>query len=149
MNIGEICCRQVVHVEATSVIIEAARLMRKYHVGDIVVTEKRDGNFYPVGILTDRDIVIEVLACEVDPEAVTVGDVMGPALLTLDKSSSVEESLDAMRNKGYRRVLVVDERGVLVGILSLDDILGLLSEEMANIAGLIQRGQEQELRLRH
>ncbi len=149
MIVGEICSRETVTVDADSSLMEAIQLMRQYHVGDVIVVENRGDYWYPVGILTDRDIVIEVLAKEVALDSVTVGDVMASQLLTVTDDEAIEDAVATMRSKGYRRVPVVNRDGVLEGILSLDDILELMAEQMANIAGLIHHEQEQEARLRH
>jgi len=149
MNIGNLCNRSVVTTSPECSIQEAVSLMRRYHVGDVVVIESRNNVTVPVGILTDRDVVIEVLANELTLDAVTVGDVMAQELLTAREEDGIPETIEEMRHKGFRRVPVVAEDGALVGILALDDILELLAEQLSNIAGLIQREQQQEERLHH
>jgi CBS domain-containing protein len=76
MPLSEVCNREVVIAEKSLSVIDAARLMRSHHVGDIVVVEKREGRNHPVGLVTDRDIVVEVVAAGVNPEALKVGDIM-------------------------------------------------------------------------
>lgn len=149
MNVGEICNRSVVKTEPDCSIQEAVNLMRRYHVGDVVVVEEREMVTVPVGILTDRDIVIEVLANDLSLDAVSIGDVMTRNLLTVKESDGIPETVEAMRNRGYRRVPVINNLGALTGILSLDDILEVLAEQMSNVAGLILREQQQEESLRH
>lgn len=149
MAVGEICNREVVIVGRQQSVAEAARLMRTYHVGDLVVIEERDGRRYPVGILTDRDVVVEVVAEGVNPEALKVGDIMGAELATVRENEGVFEVLSYMRGKGVRRMPVVDGSGGLVGILTLDDLLGLLAEEMTELAKLVSHERQREMGSRH
>jgi predicted transcriptional regulator len=144
MSVGEICSREVVVVEKGVSVVVAAQLMRTHHVGDLVVVEERDGRKVPVGIVTDRDIVVEVVAAGVNPEALKVGDIMGPEIATVRESEGLFEALRYMRDKGVRRMPVVDGAGGLVGILTLDDLLGLLAEEMTELAKLVSRERQRE-----
>lgn len=144
MAVGEICNRDVVVAEKALSVVEAAQLMRKHHVGDLVVVEDRGGRKHPVGIVTDRDIVVEVVAAGVNPDALKVGDIMGPEMATVRESEGLFEALRYMRDKGVRRMPVVDGTGVLVGILTLDDLLSLLAEEMTELAKLVSHERHRE-----
>ncbi len=144
MSIGEICNRETVITTKDGSISQAAQLMREQHVGDLVVVEESAGRRIPVGILTDRDLVIEILAKEVAMDAVTVGDVMSGELLTARESDGLYETLQRMRAKGVRRVPVVDTGGALVGIVSADDLLDLLADELTALARLLSREQARE-----
>jgi CBS domain-containing protein len=144
MSVGAICNREVVIAEKTLPVIEAARLMRSHHVGDLVVIEETAGRRKPVGIVTDRDIVVEVVAAGVNPDALKVGDIMGPEVATVRESEGLFEALRYMRDKGVRRMPVVDSSGGLVGILTLDDLLGLLAEEMTELAKLVSHERQRE-----
>ena len=144
MSVGELCNREVVIAEKTLPVTEAARLMRSRHVGDLVVVEDKGGHKHPVGIVTDRDIVVEVVAAGVNPDALKVGDIMGPEVATVRESEGLFEALRYMRNKGVRRMPVVDASGGLVGILTLDDLLSLLAEEMMELAKLVSRERQRE-----
>lgn len=144
MKIGEYCNREVVVVEKDDSILEAARIMRKYHVGNVVVAVEENGMRVPVGILTDRDIVIEVLAVEVDVHTVNSGDVMSSDLLTVNEGEYLLDCLKLMRGRGVRRVVVVNDGGGLAGILTLDDIVEIIAEQMTEISGLISREQSME-----
>src|SRR5512134_3988873 len=139
MRVGEICNREVIVVERGVSVREAASLMRQYHVGDLVVMEERAGKQAPVGILTDRDIAIEVVATGVDPEAVSVGEVMGPELVIADEKETVYDTLQRMRQHGVRRVPVVDAQGGLAGIVSLADLLEFLAEELSYLSKVEHR----------
>jgi len=144
MAVGEICNREVVIAEKTLSVVDAALLMRKHHVGDLVVVEEKAGRRHPVGIVTDRDIVVEVVAAGVNPDALKVGDIMGPEVATVREGEGLFEALRHMRDKGARRMPVVDRDGGLVGILTLDDLLSLLAEEMTELAKLVSRQRQRE-----
>ena len=142
--IGEMCMRDVVVIAKDAAVAEAARLMRRHHVGALVVTVTREALTVPVGILTDRDIVVEVLAQDVDPRTVTVGDIMSAELLTAVVTDSLWDTLQRMRQYGARRVPVVDAGGGLQGIVTLDDVLELLAEELAVLARLVASERHHE-----
>jgi len=144
MPVGEICNREVVVSDKTMSVVEAARLMRTHHVGDLVVVDERDGRKLPVGIVTDRDIVVEVVAAGVNPDALKVGDIMGLDVATVRESEGLFEALRYMRDKGVRRMPVVDSAGGLVGLLTLDDLLSLLAEEMTELAKLVSQERQRE-----
>ena len=122
--------------------------MRDHHVGCLVVVENREGRTEPVGILTDRDIVIEVIAEECGIADVSVGDVMSYALLKVNEKETVFDTAQRMRARGVRRVPVIRDNGELAGILALDDILEMLSEELKLLARLTSREAEQEQKKR-
>lgn len=144
MPISEICNREVVIVQRNNTISEAAQLMRQHHVGDVVVVEERGGARIPVGIVTDRDLVVEIMAPAIDQMVITVGDIMVPELVTVKENAGLFETIEYMRAKGVRRVPVVDKGGGLVGILTLDDLLELLAEELLSLAKLVRHEQKTE-----
>lgn len=146
MNVGEMCNREVVVVEKNGAIIEAAKLMRQYHVGDLVVVEQRQGVTYPVGIITDRDLVIELVASEVPFDSVTVGDVMSAELLTASEEDAITETIKRMRSAGVRRVPVVNRHGGLEGVITLDDMIELLAEVLEDLVGLVGGQSRRERR---
>ena len=148
MAIGEICNREVVIAERGMDVPEAARLMRQYHVGTLVVVEQAAGQRRPVGIVTDRAIAIEIVAAGVSPTGLAVGDIMAGELVTVRESEGIFETVRYMRSRGVRRVPVVDNGGWLVGIVTLDDLLELLAEELSEMAGLISRGRQREVATR-
>lgn len=148
MQIGEICTREVVVAQRDTTVLAAAQLMRHYHVGDLLVVEEPDGARVPVGIVTDRDIVIGVIAPELDPKILTLGDIMGQELATAKEGDGVFETIQLMCFKGVRRVPVVDSKGALAGIVSLDDLIEVLAEETAEMARLIAREQQKEQQIR-
>jgi len=144
MKVGEICNREVVVVDREAAILEAAQLMRRHHVGDVVVTEERGGIRVPVGILTDRDIVVELLAEQVPLEAVTVGDAMSSELLTVSEEEEVMDAIQRMRGRGVRRTPVVELSGALAGILAVDDLIDLIAEQLSDLVKLIGNEQQRE-----
>ena len=144
MTIGQVCNREVVFIHAQASIPEAARLMREHHVGDLVVIKEKSGKRVPVGIVTDRDIVLEVIAEGVDMDDVNVGDIMSNNLVTARESDGFLETIKVMRAKGIRRLPVVNDDNELAGILSVDDLIDLLSEQIVDLARLIAREQGRE-----
>ena len=148
MNAGEICNREVVIVNRESSIQEAAELMRKYHVGDVIVVEERQGIQVPVGILTDRDIVIEIIAQNLKVNEIQVGDAMSFDPLTATEEDEILETVKRMRGKGVRRIPVVNSAGGLEGIIAVDDLVDLLAEQVADLVALITAEQRHERRNR-
>ena len=148
MPIGEICSREVIIVQRETPVQEAAQLMRQHHVGALVVVEEVSGKRMPVGLITDRDLVVEVLATQLDAKAITVGDIMLPELGSVQENGGVFETIQFMRAKAVRRLPVVDGQGALIGIVALDDLLTLLAEELNELAGLVAREQAKELHSR-
>ncbi|HXW75505.1 MAG TPA: CBS domain-containing protein [Steroidobacteraceae bacterium] len=140
MNTGKLCRSSAVTVGREDELIKAAQLMREKHIGYLVVvaSEAADGLERPVGVLTDRDIVVTVVARETDPRTLRVGDVMTPSPVSALESDPLEKSLREMRRMGVRRLPVVGRRGELLGVLSLDDVIEALSNELQNVAGSIR-----------
>jgi len=144
MSISEVCNREVVVAERFLSVVETAELMRQQHVGDIVVVESQEGRRRPVGIVTDRDIVVEVVAAGLSPDLLTAGDIMGQELAMVGENEGVFETIHYMRSKGVRRMPVVDKEGWLLGIITLDDLMELLAEEMGELAKLISVERHRE-----
>lgn len=144
MNVGEICSREVIIANKDDSVLDAARLMREHHVGDVVVVEQHDGQRLPVGILTDRDIVLELVAKSVDAQSVTIADTMSGELLTATEADDVGDLIARMRGKGVRRVPVVNAKGSLAGIVAVDDLMDFLAEELTQLAGLVKREERRE-----
>jgi len=144
MAIGEICSRDVVLTPRDTNVREAAKLMREHHVGALVVVEETGEGPRPVGVLTDRDIVVGIVAKGLDAGVLRVDEVMAPQVVTASERAGVAETMELMRAKGVRRVPVVDARGMLVGIVTADDFVDLLAEEMGALARMIAREQRRE-----
>jgi len=141
MSLASVCNRNVVYIDQDAGIIEVARMMREQHVGSIVVV---DHSGKPIGIITDRDLVIEVIAKEVSADSLILKDIMTPQPVILDENEATEDALRTMRDKGVRRSPVVDAEGLLSGIVSIDDILQHLSQELNELVALIDNEQQQE-----
>jgi CBS domain-containing protein len=151
MPISEICNREVIIAQPDDSALLAAKLMRHHHVGDVLVVEQRNDRRIPVGIVTDRDLVVDIMAPGLDPDAITVGDIMVLDLdfATVKEDTGVFEAIQYMRSKGVRRLPVVSDDGALVGIVTLDDLLMLLVEELDTLARLVVREQQKEVARRH
>jgi len=148
MAIGEICSREVLFARRDTTVKAAAALMRESHMGSIIVVDEPNGKRIPAGILTDRDIVVAVVALGLDPNAIQVGDVMSQELLAVREDAGIAETVELMRMKGVRRLPVTDDAGALVGIVAADDILTLLAEEMSALATMISREHKREKEMR-
>lgn len=144
MPIGEFCNRDVVIADPATTVTEAARLMRQHHVGCLVVVESLPASRRPVGVVTDRDLVIEVLAKEVAPEKFTLGDLITGEVATVTTDAGVFDTLRYMREHGCRRMPVVDGEGQVAGIVALDDYLALLAEELGEATRLMVAEQQRE-----
>ena len=146
MPIGDVCVRDVVCASKDTTILQAARLMRQHHVGNLVVVEdSANGRRYPVGIVTDRDIAVSVIAPALDAALFTLGDLLSQELVTAQENQGIFESIQNMRMHGVGRMPIVDRQGALVGIVSVDDLIRLLGEELSELAKLIARERAREV----
>jgi CBS domain-containing protein len=148
MNAGELCSRIVVFAERDMGLAEAARLMRDHHVGSLVVVDETAGRRVPVGMLTDRDIAVAVVAKDVDPRTLRVGEIMSGDPITVREQDGVLDALRLMRTRGVRRVPVTDAKGTLAGILALDDVLEAVAEQLGDLARAIASERAHEARAR-
>jgi CBS domain-containing protein len=149
MTVGDICNRNVVVAPKGEMIVDAAKRMRTSHVGDLIVVENRHDQHVPIGIVTDRDIVISAVAG--DPDHINyllVGDVMSEDLVTAREQDSVEVALKKMQERGVRRLPIVNDTGGLVGILTLDDMLQHLTARQCELVALVANEQRRERQYR-
>jgi CBS domain-containing protein len=144
MPVSDFCNRDVVTIGAEASVREAAELMRTLHVGDLVVVESRDEQRVPIGVVTDRDIVVEILAEDVNPRDVAVGDFMSGQIVTASEDDDIMDVIELMRTEGVRRVPVVDGGGALVGIVAVDDLIDSLAEMLHGISGVVRRERYKE-----
>jgi CBS domain-containing protein len=146
MKVGEMCQRNTITVLASDEIVTAARLMREKHVGFLVVVEPaaQEGAVVPVGVVTDRDIVVSTIALGVDPTTVCVGDVMTCKPTVALAQDSIGDAICQMRHAGVRRLPVVGDYGHLVGVLSLDDVLTNRADELDAATTVITKGRQLE-----
>jgi CBS domain-containing protein len=145
MNVGHVCQHKVVTIGPGEDLATAARLMREKHIGYLVVVEPgMQEGLVPVGVLTDRDIVVSVVAVGADPSALCVGDVMTRKPVVVLLEDTVSDALQEMRRIGVRRLPVVGPYGNLHGILSLDDLLARLADDLDGAAGAIRKERTNE-----
>jgi CBS domain-containing protein len=147
MSVGTLCNREVIVADKDTSVAEAAELMRRYHVGDLVVLDDSEAR-RPVGLITDRDIAVGIVAKRLDPDTLTVADVMTGDLETVFEDADFWDALAHMRRHGIRRLPVVNDAGGLEGILTLDDALMLISEAMNDLVDLVYREVDREKALR-
>lgn len=139
-----VCNHNVATIGASQAVADAAALMREHHVGNLIVADLRGRAYVPVGILTDRDIVVAVIAKGVSPDEVTVGEAMTRNLLMVREDASIEFALREMRRYGVRRAPVVRVNGDLVGIIAVDDIVQHVAVQLSELADLIRVEQHSE-----
>jgi CBS domain-containing protein len=147
-GIGRFCVHNVITVTRETAVVEAAKLMRKHHVGALVVVEPSPDGTVPVGVLTDRDIVVEVVAAGLSPESVKVGEILQRPVVTVAEDAGYAEAVRRMSVNGVRRMPVVDARGTLVGIITIDDILHQLAGPLLALGELAGRGRHYEMETR-
>lgn len=145
MNVGSICSRKVITASPQLDVQSAAELMRQEHIGFLVIVpEAAGGPQPPLGVLTDRDIVIAVVAKRADPALLKVGDVMSMQPVVAGEGEAVDAALKSMRRAGVRRLPVVDVRGEVVGVLSFDDLLEFVANEMDSLSTTVRNGRQIE-----
>ena len=136
MSVGRICQRDVDLAAVDESVCQAAERMHQRSVGSLVIVDQAR---LPVGIVTDRDLVLRVVALGRDAHETTVGEVMTPWPKTVSDETPIDWALSLMRSGAFRRLPVVDSHGKLTGIVTLDDILLLLTDELTQVGGLVQR----------
>jgi len=144
MNIGSICSRRLVTIGASGSLTQAAQLMHEHHVGALIVTTQTEQGTEVDGIVTDRDLVIDVLAHGLAGDELSIGDLAHARLVSVPESASVADAIEAMQEGRVRRVLVRNGEGMLVGIVSLDDLMDACAAELTGLARAVRRGIERE-----
>lgn len=148
MPISEICTRNVVCASRGATVKAAAQLMREYHVGSVVVVEERVGKRIPTGIITDRDIAVAVVALALDPEVIQIGEITAHALVSVRENWAIAEVVELMQIRSLRRMVVTDADGYLFGIVSADDVVAHLAEQMKELASMVGGERKREAALR-
>lgn len=148
MRLGEICTRSVATVERHTPIPEMARLMRSLHVGNVIVVDRASRGPLPVGIVTDRDIVVQVIAAGVDPARLTAGDIMTTGLTTARDDQTPFETVEQMQRNGVRRLPVVDKMGCLLGVIAADDLLELFAMQLTSLSKVSVSERKLEMQAR-
>lgn len=144
MHIGEICTRSVVTCRRDASAPEIAQLIRDHHVGNVIVIDEYQGGPTPVGIVTDRDLVVQIMAMGINPHLLRAGDLIDADLVTAVESEGVYDAIWHMRSKGIRRLPVVDAHNHLVGVLTADDVTEFLAEELTQVARIVPRQIKRE-----
>jgi len=135
MTIAKICKKPMVTISADASIVNAAIAMKQNNIGNVVVVK----NQQPIGILTDRDIVVKIAAADINLTDIKVSDVMSEQLFTLPAEADIAEAINAMRDKGVRRAPIVDQQNKVVGIATVDDLVILLANELKGLTDIIER----------
>ena len=148
MLVGEYCNHDVVIIGMTDSVMQAAKLMRQHHVGDVLVVALNNGKRIPLGILTDRDIVVDVLAKYENFNDFSIQDIVTNKLITVYEKDDLMIAIKKMRLNGVRRIAVVNSVGELVGIISVDDILGVITETLMDIGQLFSNESNNEKKLK-
>jgi CBS domain-containing protein len=144
-DIGSICRRRIVSVDAAASWVEAATLMREHHVGALVVTQRTDEGLRVNGIVTDRDLVVDGMARGLDPSASAIGELASQRIASVSEDDDLSDALAVMQDGGVRRLLVTDAEQQLVGIVSLDDLMHACAAQMEGMAKVIRSGIEREI----
>lgn len=148
MDVGEICNRTTVFAYKSMSISDAARLMLEQHVGSLVIVEENGQGKTITGMLTDRDIVVAVVARDFNAQTVRVGDVMSSNPATCRTEDSMADVLSLMRRHGVRRIPVTDAQDVLIGIVTMDDLLEIIAEDLQNFVHVIENERKREAHVR-
>lgn len=144
-KIGEMCERDVVVGAPEMTVADAAKLMRQQHVGCIVVIDRpKAGLGIPKGIVTDRDLVVEIMATGLDPSVMTIGDIMTGDIATIRGDATPLDAMVMMRSKGVRRLPVVTQNGHLIGLIAFDDLLEVVTDELSDLTRAVGREQARE-----
>ena len=135
-------------VEPDASAMAAAQLMRLHHIGALVVVDAKEKT-RPVGMLTDRDLVLSLMAEGLDPLVFTVGDIMSVELVLANGEMDAMDAVQLMRTNRLRRLIIVDDAGQLSGIVTMEDVLEFLTRELANLAAGVIGARDREFEQRH
>lgn len=136
MSLESLCRREIVCVDVNTTVLDATGMMEDMNVGCVIVIQ----NDRPVGIVTDRDVVLRVVNKRLDPARCVVGDIMSLEVVTLKQNTGLYDALEQIKESGskVRRFPIVDENGAIKGIITLDDVIDLLGREMSDVAAIIE-----------
>jgi len=148
MKVGSLCSRTIVAIDASVTLRHAAQVMLAHHVGALLVTVEADGRRDALGLVTDRDLVIACVARELAPSEVLVGGIATRPLISIASSSSASDAASLMHSSGVRRLLVIDDEGQAMGLLSIDDLLEALLAPLQLLAGALRTNVAREETLR-
>ena len=148
MLMKDVCTPDVVTCGPQTSALEAARLMRKKHVGDLVVVDDPAEERKVLGIVTDRDLDVEVLGNGLDPGKTTLGKLLQGPVVVANEREDRTTVIERMNKHGVRRLPVVDDEDTVVGIITLDDLLRLCVADAAALLEVMAKGQARERRSR-
>lgn len=148
MLLSSMCTLDVACCGAHTTALEAACLMRRKHTGDLVVIDDGEDQASPLGVITDRDIVVEVLGNGLDPGTTTVASIIRTPVVIASETEDTSHALERMRHHGIRRLPVVSAGGKLVGIVTVDDLVKHLALEANALREIVSREQGHEQRTR-
>ena len=136
MSLESLCRREIVCVDVNTTVLQATEMMEDMNVGCVIVIQ----NDRPVGIVTDRDVVLRVVNKRLDAAKCVVGDIMSLEVVTLKQNTGLYDALEQIKESGsrVRRFPIVDENGAIKGIITLDDVIDLLGKEMSDVAAIIE-----------
>lgn len=148
MLVADICTKDVVTAPLGEPLLDTARKMRERHVGAVVIVAEREGMTVPVGVVTDRDVVVEAVVPKLDQIAtMTVDDLLSRDIVTVNAGVNVDRALEIMSDAGVRRAPVVDGRGALVGVVTVDDLIETLAARLIGVVGVIRKQQASERKM--
>ncbi len=130
-------------VEPETPALVVAKLMRQHHIGALIVVDATEKS-RPVGIVTDRDLVLELMAEGLDPGVFTAGDIMSVDLVTATPEMDAMDAVQLMKTHRLRRLIMVDDGGRLVGIATMEDVLELLARELSGLAAGLAGARDRE-----
>jgi len=148
MDLNKIGKSSVITVPSHIQIDDAAKIMRSNHIGDLIVVEEKEGAKIPVGIITDRDIVLATIALGIPTENLSVGDIMSTNLITSNKNESLLHIINLMKDNGVKRIPLIGENKELTGIITTEDVSRLLSIELSALSQITNSQHNQELKRR-
>ncbi len=143
-TLGRVATPILVTADPETTAAQAARLMRQHHVGCLVVVDAADDSGRALGIVTDRDLVLAVMAEELDPGVFTVGDLMSTDLATAPQGAGLMDAVQLLRRRGLRRLVVVDDAGRVTGLVTLEDLLDALAGELGSLAQALRSARDRE-----
>jgi CBS domain-containing protein len=145
MNVASICQRRIVVVDRDRSLAEAAKLMRDRHVGALVVTTTTSEGLRVAGVVTDRDLAVNVLASGLETGGVAIGELASEQLVSVNELDDLDDALEAMQRSGVRRLLVTDSEERLIGIVSLDDLMAACAAQIDGLVKVIRSGIDREV----
>jgi len=148
MQLKDIYTPEVICCPRDTDALAAALLMRQHHVGALVVVNDIKDDRTPVGVITDRDLVVQVMAEGLEANSTSVASLMRKPVIIAHDTEDIGTVIERMRSHGVRRIPIVDHTGVLVGIVTLDDLLMQVVEEANALVQTNRREQKDERQLR-